>query len=602
MKKLAVALLCLAVCACQTPREAARPEPVTQPSPVTPPAPVRLTLVGTNDVHGWAAAQAEKFPAGEVRFGGLAAFSAYVKALRADNPGGVVLLDAGDMFQGTLVSNLSEGRVIVEIFNALGYDAASVGNHEFDYGPVGPAPVATKDAPDPFGALKARIAQAKFPILSANIYEAASSARPAWLPGDGTVLLERQGLKVGIIGLTTPQTPTVTTPINVATLRFAPLADEAKAGAERLRARGADVVVAVMHAGGRCPSAAHPHELTGCDEDVGEVFGMMNALPPGTLDAVVAGHSHALLGHFINGTPVIESYSFGRAFGVIELFVDLTTKKVLAEQTVISPAIEVCETWDEASHSCDVKKLKARAAEVKPVVATFRGAPVTPDAEVLALIAPAQAAVDELQHKPLGLDVPEDLVRAYEKESALGDVFSDGLRGAAHADIALMNPGGFRADLRAGPLTYGAVYEVIPFDNTVALVTVTAEQLGRMLNAAYGARKGVFQISGLEVKLKKCLVTDRLLSFTLTGGKKLDPKKKYRVAMPDFLARGGDGLGPALATLEKAQVDLQENKGTNVRDELIGYWQAKKAALKAPKPDRVSFIDSGEACAAPEAH
>lgn len=601
MKKLAVAL-CAVACACQTPREATRAEPVVEAPAPKPPEAIKLSLIGTNDVHGWAAAQTEKFPNGELRFGGLAAFASYVAALRADNPGGVVLVDAGDMFQGTLLSNLSEGRVIIEMFNALGYDAAAVGNHEFDYGPEGPAPVANKDAPDPFGALKARIAQAKFPILSANIYETASGQRPAWLPGDGTVLLERKGLKVGIVGLTTPQTPTVTTPINVATLSFTPLADEAKAAAGRLRARGADVVIAVMHAGGRCPSAAHAHDLSGCDADVGEVFGMMNALPPGTLDAVVAGHSHALLGHFINGTPVIESYSFGRAFGLVELFIDPATKKVLAEQTAITPAIEVCETWDEATRNCNVKQLKARAAEVKPVPATFRGQPVVPDASLLALLAPAQAAVEELQHKPLGLDVPADLTRAYEKESPLGDVFADGLRGAAGADFALMNPGGFRADLRAGPLTYGAVYEVIPFDNTVAIVTVNAAQLGSLLTAAYGARKGAFQVSGLEVKLKQCLVPDRLLSFTLPGGKKLDPKKKYRVAMPDFLARGGDGLGPALALLEKGQIDLQENKGTNVRDDLIEYWQAKKSSFKAPKPTRVTFVDSGEVCAAPEAH
>ncbi len=602
MKKLAVTFLCLVVSACQTPRETARTEPAAEVAPPKAPEPLKLTLIGTNDVHGWAAAQSEQFPNGEIRFGGLAAFSSYVKALRAENPGGVVLVDAGDMFQGTLVSNLSEGSVIISIFNALGYDAAAIGNHEFDYGPVGPAPVANKDSPDPFGALKARIAQAKFPILSANIYETATDTRPEWLRGDGTIIVERKGLKVGIVGLTTPQTPTVTTPINVATLKFTPLADEAKAASERLRAAGADIVIATIHAGGRCPHADHPHELTGCDADVGEVFGMMNALPPGTLDAVVAGHSHSLLGHFINGTPVIESYSFGRAFGLVELSIDPTTKKVIADKTVITPAIEVCETWDEATHSCDAKKLKARAADVKPVPAMFHGAAVVADAEILKLIEPAQAAVTELQHRPLGLDVPEDLNRAYEKESALGDVFSDGLRGMTGADFAIMNPGGFRADLRAGPLTYGAVYEVIPFDNTVAIVTVNAEQFGKMLSAAYGARKGAFQVSGFEVKLKKCLVSDRLLSFTFPGSRKLDAKKKYRVAMPDFLARGGDGLGPALATLEKGQIDLQENKGTNVRDDLIAYWQKKKSSFKAPTPNRISFVDTGEVCTAPEGH
>src|SRR5260370_23959599 len=111
-------------------------------------APIRLTIVGTNDLHGW--------------IGGLPTFAGYLSILRADNPGGTLLLDAGDLFQGTLASNLTEGQVVVDVFNALGYQAASLGNHEFDYGPVGPVSVANAPGLDPFGALKERMKQAHF--------------------------------------------------------------------------------------------------------------------------------------------------------------------------------------------------------------------------------------------------------------------------------------------------------------------------------------------------------------------------------------------------------------------------------------------------------
>ena len=163
---------------CQTPREAEQsPVAVVKPPPVaaTPAAsnqPLRVTIVGTNDVHGWVMGMKERFPRGEIRYGGAATFAAYMQVLRQDNPNGVVLVDAGDLFQGTLVSNLTEGSVVIEAFNQLGYDAAAIGNHEFDYGPVGPISAATQATVDPFGALKARIAQAKFPLLSTNIYEA----------------------------------------------------------------------------------------------------------------------------------------------------------------------------------------------------------------------------------------------------------------------------------------------------------------------------------------------------------------------------------------------------------------------------------------------
>ncbi|PZR18819.1 MAG: bifunctional metallophosphatase/5'-nucleotidase [Archangium gephyra] len=604
MKRFVIAL-CALLLNCQTTREAEHP---AVPAPLDnngQPATlaksnqaIRITVVGTNDIHGWVNSRTEAFPRGEIRYGGLATFAAYVNALRAENLGGVVLLDAGDIFQGTLVSNLTEGAVVIEAFNQLGYDAAAIGNHEFDYGPVGPISAATQATMDPFGALKARIAQSKFPLLSTNIYEAANGARPAWLPSDGTVMIERHGLKIGIVGLTTPQTPTVTLPINVQSLKFRPLGSEALAAATRLREKGADLVFAVVHAGGRCEDGSHHEDLSSCDLDAGEIFEMMKGLPEGTLDAVVAGHTHARVAHFVKGTPIIESWALGRYFGTVELFIDPATRKVIPQRTLINAAVEICETWDVETRSCDPKKLKARADQVTPVQAKYRGFTIRPDQTVVQAMQPAQQAVVELQQKQLGLTVPATLGRAYEAESELGDFLADSLRALAKTDIALLNPGGLRADLHAGPLTYGAVYEVIPFDNAVATLDVTGEQLERLLTAAYGSKKGVFQVSGLDVKLSRCVVPDRLRGFTLPGGKKIDPSRRYRVAMPDFLARGGDGLAPVLATIDPSQVDLADNKGSNVRDDLINHWQAKKEVFKAPKPGRITFVDNGETCAA----
>jgi 5'-nucleotidase len=592
-----VALVVLVLSGCQT---APQPRAAVGPAPAAVAAPLHLTLVGTNDVHGWVMAQKEPFPTGEIRYGGAATFAAYLRVLRDENPTGVVLVDAGDLFQGTLMSNLTEGSVVIDAFNLLGYDAAAVGNHEFDYGPVGPVSAATQPTMDPFGALKARIAQAKFPLLSVNIYESASGLRPEWLKGDGSVIVERNGVKVGIFGLTTPQTPTVTLPINVATLRFGSLAPEALNAARRLRDRGADLVIATVHAGGKCGEVSHAHDLSSCDLDTGEAFEMLRGLPEGTLDAVVAGHTHAQIGHFVGTTPVIESWALGRSFGTIDLFLDPKTKKVLKEQTHIESGIALCETVDQATGSCDPKKLKPSGnkavAAVQPVPAQFHGHVITPDAAVLAAIKPAEQQVSALQLRPLGVNVPAALVRRYEDESALGSLLADALRAMSKADVSLLNPGGLRADLRDGPLTYGEVYEVLPFDNQIATLDLTGDQLRHLLLAAFGGRKGVFQFSGLEVKLGRCPSPDRLKSFSLPGGKAVDPLARYRVVMPDFLARGGDGLGPALAGIERERVDLGDNRGTNLRDELVTWFQDRKQPLVAPKPGRVVFLDGGGNC------
>src|SRR5262249_8371665 len=151
----------------------------------------------------------------------------------------------------------------------------------------------------------------KFPVLSANIAEAETGGPPPWLP-QGNVLIEMKGLRIGLIGLTTPSTPTVTNPVNVQSLRFGALAPEAEAQARILRDRGAEVVLGLVHAGGKCAKGDAPGDLSSCARANGEIFEMLDPIPPRTLDAVIAGHTHAPMGHFVDGTPVVETWGLGR--------------------------------------------------------------------------------------------------------------------------------------------------------------------------------------------------------------------------------------------------------------------------------------------------
>ena len=408
----------LAGLACGTPTAAVAP-----PVPAPPTAPLRLTIAGTNDWHGWAQPhQAHAKDGSTVDEGGLALYASVLKQLRQETGGRLLVLDAGDIFQGTLVSNLSEGAVMVDAFNALGVDAVAVGNHEFDYGPVGPAVVPASPGDDPVGALKARIAQAQFPFLAANVVETSTGAPPAWLKG--TAIRDVGGVRVGIIGLITPETPNTTNPVNVAGLRFLPLAPTAKAAAEKLRAQGAQVVVVVAHAGGKCEDLRDPHDVTKCNSGE-EIFAMLNQLPPGTVDAVVAGHTHRAVGHFVNGTPVIETSALGRSFGLISLELDPSTRRPLAASTRIEAEVPLCERVVEGTARCDASALE----KGKPLVAaSFHGQPLHPDAAMEQRLAPALAAVAQVQAQPLGVEVPVTLRREGNGESALGSATADALR------------------------------------------------------------------------------------------------------------------------------------------------------------------------------
>src|SRR5687768_5557490 len=138
-----------------------------------PPQPAHVVVVGTTDVHGWFAGHVETPPEGGegVLWGGLPALASYVGRLREQHPNSVLVVDSGDMFQGTLESNLFEGEAVVRGYNLIGYTAAAVANHEFDFGPLGPEVIARNPGDDPLGALKRNAGIATFPLLSANMLD-----------------------------------------------------------------------------------------------------------------------------------------------------------------------------------------------------------------------------------------------------------------------------------------------------------------------------------------------------------------------------------------------------------------------------------------------
>src|SRR5688572_30327456 len=256
-------------------------------------------------------------------------------APRARDGGAVVLLDAGDMFQGTLESNLNEGASVIDAYNTLRYTAAAVGNHDFDFGPVGPP--ATPQAPDddPRGALKARAAQASFPFLAANLIDEATGQPVVWPNIRPSTTITAAGVRVGVIGVMTARALSETIAGNIGGLRVAPLAATIAGEAMRLRADGASVVVVASHAGGRCTAFTSPTDLSAC-EPAEEIMQVAAALPRGLVDAIVAGHAHSAVAHEVAGIAIIQAYMGGRAFGRIDIVVDRASRRVV-EHRIFPP-------------------------------------------------------------------------------------------------------------------------------------------------------------------------------------------------------------------------------------------------------------------------
>ena len=323
---------------------------------------------------------------------------------------------------------------------------------------------------------------------------------------------------------------------------------------------------------------------------------MLEEIPPGTLDAIVAGHTHQVVGHFIKGVPAIETPGLGAFFSTIELWLDPKQHSVIADRTQIRAMIPICARVDEQG-SCDPRKLRDGPSHSLKQ-ATFLNRPVVPDAKVTEMLKPAEAKARAEQERKLGVKVPHELVRNREGESALGEVLVDALREMERADVALINPGGLRADLPAGELTYGEVYDVLPFENTVANVTVTGEELMRLLQAAYQPRR-IYQVSGLQLTLLRCPDVVRLQTVKLSEGARIRAEQRYRVAMPDFLASGGDGMAPAVGSLPPGRIDLGTNREMGLRDSLVAFIQKHRRELVAPKPGRLTFVDDPRQCPSP---
>ncbi|HEX8110130.1 MAG TPA: bifunctional UDP-sugar hydrolase/5'-nucleotidase, partial [Kofleriaceae bacterium] len=519
-----------------------------------PPAPgraVTISIVGTNDLHG----ALERLPL-------FAGFVANLRVARAADGGGVVLVDGGDMFQGTLESNLGEGADVVRAYNYLGYAGTAIGNHEFDYGPEGPAATPTSPTDDPRGALKARAREARFPFLASNIVDNATGSRILWPNMPGSTMVEVAGVKIGIIGASTEATPHTTMPANFAGLRISPPAQAIVDHATALRGQGARVIIATMHIGTNCKQFDHPDDSSSCDRRE-ELFRLLGDLPHGTVDVIIGGHTHAGVAHFLAGVPVIESYSSGRAFGRVDL--------------TVGPDGKITDLRIDKPHlMCPVDKNfnPVPVADCHP--GDYEGKPVAPDPEVQKIVDAALARAGERRQEKLGVVLASIVKRAWSVESPEGNLFTDlMLEARPDAQVALTNGGGLRADLPAGTLTYGALFEAMPFDNRFAIVELTGKDLRTLVTSNLSRSGGILSWAGLRARAR-CKAGKLDLQIQVQG-KPLDENASYKLATSDFLASGGDGL---IGRLQLSEGKIQVTS-TIIREAVADVLRGWKASPRA---------------------
>ena len=510
-------------------------------------ATITISVVATSDLHGAVLPRGER--------GGVELFGGYLRNLRAArmrDGGGVLLVDSGDMFQGTLESNLNEGAAVIRAYNAFGYAAAAIGNHEFDFGPAGPDETAREPGEDPRGALKARATQARFPLLAANTIDDATGKPVAWPNVKPSMLVTVRGVTIGLIGVTTIETAKQTIASNVAGLTFAPLAPAITREAMSLRARGAAVVIVLAHAGGRCTRLDDAADVSSCDQ-MAEIMGVARDLPKGLVDIIAAGHTHQAMAQDVNGVAIVEAYATGRSFSRVDVNVNRSSGAVAGRK--IFPPQDV---------------LPGR----------YENRVVRSDAAARAAIAPAVRRAAALRNQPLGVHVETPFARgAQQDEKALADLITDGmLASVPGADVAFGNGGSLRADLPAGPLTYGAVYEVYPFDNRLVTLTLTGDQLNRII--AYNLTRRalpteLLPIAGFRVDAT-CQAGSLQVVLTRTSGARIAPTDRLTAVTSDFIATGGDGV---LAPAEPIGEITYPGGAPLLRESVVAWFKSRGGRL-----------------------
>jgi 5'-nucleotidase/UDP-sugar diphosphatase len=379
------------------------------------------------------------------------------------------LLAAGDMIQGNNWANLSQGESSIELMNAMGFDAMVLGNHEFDFGQE---------------VLKKRISQAQFAVLGANV-EGLENLKPL-------LIKERQGVRIGIIGIVTEETPVATHPRNVLGLRFLSPVETVEKYLREIRNK-VDVVIVLSH--------------------IGHVADRQLAATVKGIDVIVGGHSHTKIDKpvRVGNTLIVQAWEHGKALGVLDL--TLTEGKI-------------------AGYNGYLEEVKPNIGKENPAVQM--------------MVEKYKQKVDAILDVRVGeaeFDLDGEKVR--KEETNLGDFIADIMRQTSQADVTIINGGTIRMNIKRGEIKIKDVYSVLPFDNYIVAVKLTGKQIRKALEHGLSGieeEEGWFpQVSGLMLKYSRSGKKGSRIREILIAGQPLDPAREYRVATNDFLAVGGDG-------------------------------------------------------------
>lgn len=432
-----------------------------------------IVILSINDYHGSLA------PAGSNV--GAAKLVDAIKTEKAKNPEGTIIVSAGDNYQGSAMSNLLYGEPVSAVFKEMGLELSAVGNHEFDWGT---------------GRIVKWAEDGELTFVCTNIYDIRTNEPVDW--AEPFVIIEKEGVKIGFIGLATPETAYKTLKANVVNYEFRDPVEVITEWIPKVKDAGADIIIALTHLGSFQDKEGN---ITGEAAALCEVDGV---------DGVISAHTHQRVSGLVNGKPIVQAYKNGRSIGKITFVFDENNQLVSAE-----PSLD---------------NLYKRPDTLKD------------DANTLAIYEKYDEELDPVLGKILGkttVDLDHD---RYAGPSLLGEWVCEIMQNKVGVQIAMTNGGGLRTDVPAGEITAGKLYEVMPFDNTLYTMKLSgADVKSNIEHGIMNEDIGWIQISGVRVTYDSELEAgNRITSMVLEDGTPIEMDNYYTVVTNDFMFTGGD--------------------------------------------------------------
>lgn len=444
-----------------------------------------VTLLFTNDVES-AYEPVDAYWRDDLdSIGGLPQLATLIDQQRRSEPN-TFLFDAGDIFTGTL-ARLTQGELSFELMLTMGYDAMAIGNHEFEYG---------------WKILSEQMARAPFPVLGANLLYRDTDigfAQP-W------TIIERNGVRIGVIGILGQDAATALIPSNIAGLEVLDPVATVQRYVAKLRDQ-VDLIVVLTHQGATAPMQTDDEADPTVQRGNAENYALAGAVPG--IDVILAGHTDAgtrePIVHSETNTLIMQTYGQGQHLGWLQITLDARTGERIAFDGKL---IEV-DSDNLEPHPLVSEKLSAYQARFPEIFDV--------------------------------LTVSEQTIgRRYYGESDLGNLFADILRDHTASEVALMPSGALRADLPAGEVRRVDVLDAFPFEDRMAVMTMPGGVLATIIEQGLSLERGMLQLSGMSVTYDFSQpIGQRLVSATIHG-EPLEPGRSYRVSTLEILAKGGD--------------------------------------------------------------